>query len=72
MHRAAALPARFRAMAKLSVPLFACTSAGKAEEVASYLERFAADTGADELMTVHYSGSVPNRLRSVELVGSTC
>jgi luciferase family oxidoreductase group 1 len=45
------------------------TAVGVPEEVGSYLDRFAATTGADELMTVHYSDSVPNRLRSVELVG---
>jgi len=50
--------------------MLACTAAGTAAEVLSYLESFAADTGADELMTVHYSDSVPNRLRSVELVTS--
>jgi luciferase family oxidoreductase group 1 len=48
--------------------MLAYTAAGTTEEVVPYLERFAADTGADELMTVHYSDSVPNRLRSVELI----
>jgi 23S rRNA G2069 N7-methylase RlmK/C1962 C5-methylase RlmI len=38
------------------------------QEVSDYPKRFAADSGADELMTVHYSDSVPNRLRSVELL----
>ena len=37
-------------------------------EVADYLAEFAGATGADELITVHYSDSVPNRLRSVELL----
>jgi len=48
--------------------MLACTAAGTAAEVVPYLESFVADTGADELMTVHYSDSVPNRLRSVELL----
>jgi len=48
--------------------MLAYTGAGVAEEVAAYLESFAAETGADELMTVHYSDSAPNRLRSVELL----
>jgi len=47
--------------------MLACTATGTAEQVSSYLEDFAADTGADELMSVHYSDSVANRLRSVEL-----
>jgi luciferase family oxidoreductase group 1 len=47
--------------------MLAYTATGLADEVRSYLEGFAADTGADELMTVHYSDSVPNRLRSVGL-----
>jgi luciferase family oxidoreductase group 1 len=48
--------------------MLAYTASGVAEEVSSYLRQFAADTGADELMTVHYSDTVANRLRSVELV----
>jgi len=48
--------------------MLAYTATGLPDEVAGYLERFALDTGADELMTVHYSDSVPNRLRSVELL----
>jgi luciferase family oxidoreductase group 1 len=47
--------------------MLACTATGTADVVSSYLTEFAARTGADELMTVHYSDSVPNRLRSVEL-----
>jgi len=47
--------------------MLACTAVGTGEEVHAYLERFAAETGADELITAHYSDSVPNRLRSVEL-----
>jgi len=50
--------------------MLAYTATGMADEVAEYLRRFAEDTGADELMTVHYSDTVPNRLRSVELVAS--
>lgn len=48
--------------------MLAYTAVGIADEVTAYLERFAADTGADELITAHYSDSVPHRLRSVELV----
>ena len=48
--------------------MLAYTATGTAEQVHAYLESFAADTRADELITVHYSDSVPNRLRSVELV----
>lgn len=48
--------------------MLAYTAVGVAEVVTAYLERFAADAGADELITAHYSDSVPNRLRSVELV----
>jgi len=47
--------------------MLAYTAVGEADEVAAYLESFAADTGADELITAHYSDSVANRLRSVEL-----
>jgi luciferase family oxidoreductase group 1 len=50
--------------------MLAYTAVGLADEVATYLEKFAADTGADELITAHYSDTVPNRLRSVELLGS--
>jgi luciferase family oxidoreductase group 1 len=48
--------------------MLAYTAVGLAEEAASYLMEFAAKTEADELITVHYSDSVPNRLRSVELL----
>jgi luciferase family oxidoreductase group 1 len=48
--------------------MLAYTASGLPDEVASYLRQFAADTGADELMTVHYSDTVANRLRSVELL----
>ena len=43
---------------------------GLPDEVSAYLERFATETGADELMTAHYCDSVPNRLRSVELLAA--
>ncbi|HET9154502.1 MAG TPA: LLM class flavin-dependent oxidoreductase [Solirubrobacterales bacterium] len=48
--------------------MLAYTATGLPDEVAAYLQQFAADTGADELMTVHYSDTVANRLRSVELL----
>jgi luciferase family oxidoreductase group 1 len=48
--------------------MLACTAVGTPGQAATYLETFAADTGADELMTVHYSDSVPSRLRSVDLL----
>jgi luciferase family oxidoreductase group 1 len=48
--------------------MLAYTAVGLAKETATYLTEFAAATEADELITVHYSDSVPNRLRSVELL----
>jgi luciferase family oxidoreductase group 1 len=48
--------------------MLAYTATGLSDEVSSYLQQFAADTGADELMTVHYSDTVAHRLRSVELL----
>jgi len=48
--------------------MLAYTAVGLADEAAAYLQKFAAETEADELITVHYSDSVPNRLRSVELL----
>jgi hypothetical protein len=48
--------------------MLAYTAVGLADEVTAYLDKFAADTGADELIAAHYSDSVPNRLRSVELL----
>jgi luciferase family oxidoreductase group 1 len=51
--------------------MLAYTAVGVADEVSAYLANFAAETGADELMTVHYSDSVPNRLRSVELLAAS-
>ena len=41
---------------------------GTPDEAGLYLERFREDTDADELIVAHYSDSVPNRLRSVELL----
>jgi luciferase family oxidoreductase group 1 len=51
--------------------MLAYTAVGLADEVTAYLASFAADTGADELIAAHYSDSVPNRLRSVELLART-
>ncbi|MDQ2630976.1 MAG: MsnO8 family LLM class oxidoreductase, partial [Actinomycetota bacterium] len=48
--------------------MLAYTAVGVPDEVAAFLESFAEETGADEVMTAHYSDSVPNRLRSVELL----
>ncbi len=44
------------------------TAVGTAEQASDYLARFAADTGAEELITVHYADSVADRVRSVELL----
>jgi luciferase family oxidoreductase group 1 len=44
------------------------TAVGTAAEASAYLERFGEETGADELITVHYADSVANRVRSVELL----
>ena len=44
------------------------TGVGTAEEAAAYLDGFQEKTGADELITVHYAGSVAERVRSVELL----
>ncbi len=38
---------------------------------AAYLDEFQQRTGADELITVHYADSVPNRVRSVERYAAT-
>lgn len=48
--------------------MLAYTAVGLPEAAGAYLQTFAAETEADELITVHYSDSVPNRLRSVELL----
>ena len=44
------------------------TAVGTGEEAAAYLDEFKRSTGADELITAHYSDSVASRLRSVELL----
>jgi len=44
------------------------TAAGGPELVALYLRNFAAEVGADELMTVHPSPTIDERLRSIELL----
>ncbi len=44
------------------------TAAGTAEQAAAYLEDFRRQTGADELITVHYANTVAGRVRSVELL----
>jgi luciferase family oxidoreductase group 1 len=48
--------------------MLAYTAVGVVDQAAAYLENFARETDADELITAHYSDSVPNRLRSVELL----
>ncbi|HWT90694.1 MAG TPA: LLM class flavin-dependent oxidoreductase, partial [Solirubrobacterales bacterium] len=45
-----------------------CTAVGTPDVVRRSLLDFAEETGADELITAHYSDTVPNRLRSVELL----
>jgi luciferase family oxidoreductase group 1 len=50
--------------------MLAYTATGLPDQAAAYLENFASETEADELMTVHYADSVPNRLRSVELLAA--
>lgn len=44
------------------------TAAGDAELVARYLRNFAVEAGVDEVMTVHPSPTVDERLRSIELL----
>jgi luciferase family oxidoreductase group 1 len=46
------------------------TAAGAPDEVAAYLDDFRRQTGADELMTVHYANTAAARVRSVELLAS--
>ncbi len=46
------------------------TAIGTAAAAAAYLDEFQQRTGADELITVHYADSVPNRVRSVELLAA--
>ncbi|HEU5062253.1 MAG TPA: LLM class flavin-dependent oxidoreductase [Solirubrobacterales bacterium] len=50
--------------------MLAYTAVGTPDQVAAWLQKFAAETEADELITAHYSDTVPNRLRSVELLAS--
>src|SRR6201994_242187 len=44
------------------------SAVGTGEEAAAYLADFQAKTGVQELITVHYSDSVDNRVRSVEIL----
>lgn len=44
------------------------TAAGTPEMVATYLTNFAREVGADELMTVHPSPTIDDRLQSIELL----
>jgi luciferase family oxidoreductase group 1 len=44
------------------------TAVGTGDRAALYLDSFQEQTGADELITVHYADSVANRIRSIELL----
>lgn len=44
------------------------TTAGTPEQVATYLETFAREANVDELITVHPSSSIDERLRSIDLL----
>jgi luciferase family oxidoreductase group 1 len=46
------------------------TAVGTGERAALYLDSFQEQTGADELITVHYADSVANRVRSIELLAA--
>jgi luciferase family oxidoreductase group 1 len=46
------------------------TAIGTAEQAVNYLRGFQRRTEADELITVHYSDTVANRIRSVELLAA--
>jgi luciferase family oxidoreductase group 1 len=46
------------------------TAVGTGERTALYLDSFQEQTGADELITVHYADSVANRVRSIELLAA--
>ncbi|MEC3918003.1 LLM class flavin-dependent oxidoreductase [Nocardia sp. CDC160] len=46
------------------------TAVGTPAEVADYLEDFAAEIQADELITVHHAQEIADRVRSVELTGA--
>ncbi|HET6479435.1 MAG TPA: LLM class flavin-dependent oxidoreductase [Actinoplanes sp.] len=45
------------------------TAVGTPVEVREYLLKFAAEAGADEVITAHHASSVADRVRSVELTG---
>ena len=45
--------------------MLTCTAVGTADEVGTYLRRFAADAGADELVVVHQASTLTKRLASV-------
>jgi luciferase family oxidoreductase group 1 len=45
------------------------TATGTPTEVRAYLENFAAESRADELIVAHHAADVPDRVRSVELTG---
>ncbi|WP_067570267.1 LLM class flavin-dependent oxidoreductase [Nocardia acidivorans] len=47
------------------------TAAGTPAEVVAYLEDFAAEIGADELILAHHATDIEDRVRSVELTGRT-
>ncbi len=44
------------------------SAVGTPDDVASYLDTFRRETGADELITVHSTSAIADRLRSVELL----
>ncbi|WP_040858311.1 LLM class flavin-dependent oxidoreductase [Nocardia niigatensis] len=46
------------------------TAVGTPAEVVAYLEDFAADIRADELITAHHAQNVDDRVRSIELTGA--
>ncbi len=54
--------------AKVVDEMMTYTGVGTGEEAAAYLADFQAKTGVQELITVHYSDSVENRVRSVEIL----
>ncbi|WP_216895795.1 LLM class flavin-dependent oxidoreductase [Nocardia alni] len=45
------------------------TAVGLAQDVRAYLEDFAGEIGADELILAHHATDIDDRVRSVELVG---
>jgi luciferase family oxidoreductase group 1 len=47
------------------------TAMGTGNEVRTYLEEFAARTGADELITAHHAPGIDARLRSVEILAES-